>query len=210
MNPDFQKQIQIVIQNTLKEYNQFFDLSLTEKDFSITFLKKREEMDIIVWRQTRNWVRANTSSNNEILIFDIEYLEEATQGNHKKDEDEYLKCIRHELSHVFYNYFLKDAPLRSHLLWFNEWLAVYLSWQIQKRKKPDKFVNVLSCRSGMNSWLYAESWFILQYVVETFGRDVFIQFLTEIKKIQNHAEFLEVFEKTYLFPLTYEEINKRI
>ncbi len=119
---------------------------------------------------------------------------------------EYLMLIKHELSHLF---FQQVSQFCSKPDWLWEGCAVYLSGQNKYKKVPNKFQEFLKFfdqKSGGD--VYRESGFVVQLLVEKFGKNKLIGLIKTLKEVNTAEEFQKLFQKVYPIDLSYEAINK--
>ena len=144
-----------------------------------------------------------------VYILDINKFK--LESSHKKrSKQEYLKLLKHELSHLFFTVLVRKGYCP---IWLWEGLPLYTSGQYLSSGKIKEFSEFLSfydsfaSKDGKKS-VYTESGFFIKVLVEKFGKEKLLKFLKSLRKVKNKKEFNDLFFKTYKFKLNYREANK--
>ncbi len=189
---------------TIEEYNNFYNMNIDKSIIKIYIFKDRQTLDKIKWRKTENRMIANTKWTH-IYLYDLDKIEEISKWYHKKNISKYNETIRHEIAHSFYWLYLNWNYFRANRL--NEGMAIYLSWQIKRKNKPVKFKNFLDFRDNEWEQVYIESWFIIEFLINNYGKEKILELIKSLWKIKSKEEFFGKFKDIYWFELTYENIN---
>ena len=199
----FNKQYQDVIDEALKEFEKFFEVKLFQK-LCLIYLNSRQQFDDIIGRKTLPFETAYSTSNLVFMMSEDVYEKES---NKKFDSQKNLLTLRHEICHKFF----QRMAWTTHPVWLNEGVSIYLSGQLKIRKKIDKFSNFLLFESSNyidGQDVYKESGFVVQKIIEKFGREKFLVFLKSIRSVSDNQAFLKIFNQVYGFALNYDNINK--
>jgi hypothetical protein len=124
---------------------------------------------------------------------------------HKKHSiEKYLRLIKHELCHLFFNIVSKDF---SNPIWLNEGLATYLSGDVENRKRVDIFSHFLEFYNKGGSGVYSESGMAVKLLVENFGKKKILKLISRSKNADNKNKFVKLFKKIYGFDLNYKNFS---
>jgi hypothetical protein len=199
----FNQLYQETIDEALIEFKKFFEIKILQK-LCLIFLYSRQQFDDICGRKTEPFETALSTANLIFMMAEEVYEQESN----KKFNPQYnLLTIRHEVCHKFF----QRSAWTSQPVWLNEGTSMYLSGQLNRRKKIDQFSNFLLFNSsnfvdGQN--IYQESGFVVEKLIEKFGRKQFLNFLQSIRPGSKDFNFDKIFNKTFGFKLTYDNINK--
>jgi hypothetical protein len=191
-------------EDAVAKYNEFYWMNLNPVNIKIHTMKNRETMDQVQWRKTDNWNRAVTRWNY-IYLFDLDILAEATWWVHKKDLWNYTRSIRHEVAHTFFRTYTNWSKFNITRL--NEGMSIYLSGQLVEKRKPVKIENCLEFRDTIWDAVYNESGFVIELLINKYGKDKILELIKSAGKISSKEEFFEKFKEIYGFELSYETIN---
>ena len=103
------------------------------------------------------------------------------------------------------NYFLKLSKYKSEPDWLWEGTALFVSGQIKTRERPLKFEDFLEFYSKKSKYVYRESGFAVEFLVEKYGKDKLLKLIKNLA--HNEKEFNEKFKEIYGFELKYENFN---
>lgn len=206
LDMSFNDMIEKTTIDTINEYNIFYNMDIHRDDINFLFFRDRDSFDnaVWLWQKSENWVRAYAKGNN-IYLFDIDVLEEVTWWYHKKDIWNYIRCVKHELWHSFYRYFLNKNYFRMNRL--NEGMSIYLSWQLTEKTRPKKFEKFLNYWCKTWNGIYKEAWFVVELLINKYGKENIFQLITSLWYIHSEEEFSEKFKEIYWFELNYTNLN---
>ncbi|MBT3323729.1 hypothetical protein HN681_01845 [archaeon] len=188
-----------VFKNSIKELNEFFEINWIENFPELVIVPDRKKIDELMGRKTEDWM-VGWIGKNKVYALDSKNYEK--ESCHKYSEDEYSKLIKHELSHC---YFLKLSKYKSEPDWLWEGTALFVSGQIKTRERPLKFEDFLEFYSKKSKYVYRESGFAVEFLVEKYGKDKLLKLIKNLA--HNEKEFNEKFKEIYGFELKYENFN---
>jgi len=191
-------------EDAVATYNEFYWMDLNPVNIKIHTMRNRETMDQVQWRKTENWNRA-TTRGSYIYMFDMDIIEEATWWVHKKDIWNYTRCIRHEVAHTFFWTYTNWN--KFHITRLNEGMSIYLSGQLIEKRKPEKIEKCLEFRNTTGDEVYNEAGFVIQILIEKYGKEKILKLIKASWTISSKEEFFEKFKEIYGFELSYETIN---
>jgi len=167
-------------------------------------MPNRETIDIFKGEKTPRWLTGWANGNNIFVLAREHWNENAS----KPYNDEYYGAlIIHELVHLYVNYYTKNN-YEPH--WVNEGIAIYLAGQNKFTPKPEQFKTFLDCFKcdKPNAKVYDESGFVVQFLVEKYGKKQFIELLKQFPEIKSKKDFEILFKKIYGFEATYINFNQ--
>ena len=100
-------------------------------------VKDRADIDALYGRKAGSWL-VSWAEGRTIFLLEKEGYEK--ESSHRYDEERYLRLIKHELSHLFYESVVGSDKPR----WLNEGISVYVSDQLTEATKincPSKFLD---------------------------------------------------------------------
>lgn len=199
----FNKKYQVVIDKSLIEFEKFFDIKLPQS-ICLIYLNSRQQFNDIIGRKTQPFETAYSTANFIFMMSEDVYEKES---NKKFDLQKNLLTLRHEICHKFFQRLTRT----SHPIWLNEGTAIYLSGQLKNHQKIEKFTNFLLFESSNyidGQDVYKESGFVVQKIIEKFGREKFLVFLKSIGSVPDNQAFLKIFNQVYGFEINYDNINR--
>jgi hypothetical protein len=199
----FDKKYQEIIDDALKEFEKFFKVKLSQ-NLCLIYLNSRQQFDDIVGRKTLPFETAYSTSNLIFMMSEVVYEKES---NKKFDSQKNLLTLRHEICHKFF----QRMAWTSRPVWLNEGTSIYLSGQLKNYPKIENFSNFLLFESSNyvdEQDVYKESGFVVQKIIEKFGKDKFLDFLKSIRSVPDNLGFLKIFNQVYGFELNYDNMNK--
>jgi len=199
----FNKLYQETIDQALIDCEKFFGIKLSQ-NLCLIYLNSRQQFDDVLGRKTLPF-ETGSSISNLIFMMAEEVFEQ--ESNKKFSQESTVLTLRHEVCHKFF----QRLAWTSQPTWLNEGTAIYLSGQLKKRNKIDKFSNFLLFEStnfidGQN--VYKESGFFVEKIIDLFGKEKFIEFLKSIRKNSGNQDVLKTFNQIYGLELNYDNINK--
>lgn len=194
---------QVAIESSVKEFEEYFGVSLGQK-ICLIFLNSRQQFDDIVGRPTLPFETA-FSSENLIFMMAEDVFEQ--ESNKKFNYQNNLLTVRHEVCHKFF----RRLVWRTQPVWLNEGVAIYLSGQYKNKKPVDKFTNFLmfDSKNAIDDLsVYQESGFVVEKLINKFGKEKFINFLTTLRGIPDNSLVYSKFQEAFGLELNYDNINK--
>lgn len=193
----------------MKKLNDFWGINWVRNTPDIYVVESREDINKIKGMEIEDWVVgwAAGSDTERKRIFLLEFDKLETESDHKKDEKKYKALIAHELCHLFVGIVSRRTPLAGPM-WWNEGLSVYLSGQINFRKRPNKFVGFLNSNRENPVPAYNEGGFVVELLVNKYGKEKIIELVKSLGDYKNEGDFDKFFERVYGFELSYEKINE--
>lgn len=201
--------VDTIHEESIKELNEFYWVDYSKNYIKIFTIEDRETYDKINWKKTENWMKWFAQWNN-VYIFDIEVLENVTNWYHKKDIEKYGQTIKHEIAHCYFRNYSSWKSDKYPISRLNEWLSIYLSWQLKFKKPVNEFKEFLEFWDYWSKWVYAESWFVVKVLIDSFWKEKILLLINSIKNINSIEQIYENFERIYWFSLIYDNINKLI
>ena len=187
---------------SMDDLNTFYEINWVHHLPKIIIVNDRESIDLLKGQKTEDWL-VGWSEGKTVYVLDRDNLEK--ESSHKYNPDEYKALIKHEISHSFYH-ILSNNQYKP--VWLCEGTAIYTSGQNKFKKKPEKFKEFLEFYEKGGSEVYKESGFVVQMLVEKFGKQKLLEIISESRNARTEKEFRELFLAKYGFELTYEEVNK--
>ncbi len=189
----------------MKELNEFWGINWIVSTPSIIVVEDRKQMDQLLGKKTESWLVGYAFGSKGIrgvAVLDFKNIND--ESIQKFDEVGYTALIKHELCHLFYNSVSQGVTGPN---WLCEGLSIYLSGQTRLKvwKIPEKFDGFLESSWGNLKKAYGEGGFVVELLVNKFGKEKMIQL---VKTLPKAREFGEKFKEIYGFELNYEEINK--
>jgi len=201
--------IQSAYDEGMQRLNDFWGINWIKNTPDLYIIENRADINKIKGRETESWVvgwaASTDSGKNIIYLLDFDKLE--TESDHKKDEAKYRALITHELCHLFVSAIEKKSPPMGPM-WWNEGISTYLSGQLLFKKRPEKFIGFLDSNRENPRPAYNEGGFVIELLVEKFGKDKLIEMLTYLRDSSPTTTFKDDFNAVYGFELSYEKINE--
>lgn len=190
-----------IYRESLDELNAFYGIDWKHYLPRIIVVDDRKTIDFLKGEKTKSWV-IGWSESKTIYILNKDNYED--ESDHKYDHLRYSAFIKHELSHSFYNVLSKG---NCKPIWLNDGVAIYTSGQNKFKKKPVKFKNFLEFHNHGGKEMYAESGFVVQLLVEKYGKQKLLKLISGLDMVKNNNDFSGFFKKIYGFDLNYENFN---
>jgi len=197
------KKIEKDYEKAMSELDSFFELNWKFNKPRIFLVKDRKTINKILGKKTEDWV-VGFVNKTDVYMLDKENYEK--ESCHKYSDEEYSKTIKHELTHSFFQVIsgFKNKPD-----WLWEGIAIYLSEQDKTKNKPKEFNEFLDYYEKGGPGVYKESGFVVQLLVEKFGKQKILKLIKSLKDINSKKEFEDKFNKIYGFELNYKNINNQ-
>jgi len=186
----------------MKELIDFYGVNWIENTPVIYLVDSRESFDIISGYKTEDWVVGRALSYNKLLLFSPESYEK--ESIHKYSDEEYYSLLKHELSHLFYIIFSKGkGPV-----WLDEGFAIYTSNQLSTKERPKEFKNFLKYYSYEDEKVYSEAGFVVEWLINKFGKEKVIGFLKVLPNVNSKYDFKKEFEMYFGLELDYKSFKE--
>ena len=192
----------------MEELKRFWGINWIESTPNIILIKNRAEMDEFVGRKTENWMVGSAIASNSVravVVFGFENINSESVNHY--DEIGYKALIKHEICHLFFGIASKGSGAPT---WLKEGVSIYASGQLKTSfwKKPIRFDGFLDANKDNMMKAYGEGGFVVESLVNKFGKEKLIQIIKSLPDLSKHENFLEKFKEIYGFELSYEKINK--
>lgn len=185
----------------MKELIGFYGVNWVENTPVIYLVDSRESFDIISGYKTEDWVVGRALSYSKLLLLSPESYEK--ESRHKYSDEEYYFLLKHELSHLFYMIFSQGkGPV-----WLDEGFAIYTSNQLSTKDRPKEFKNFLQYYSNEDGNVYSESGFVVEGLIEKYGKEKVIDFLKVLPNVNSEDNFKKEFEKYFGLELDYKDLQ---
>lgn len=198
INDSFVDKIQ---KESMDELNTFYGIGWVHHLPNIIIVDKREDIDSLYGDKTEDWLVGWT---NKRTVYVLNKDNFGTESDRIYSDAEYIALIKHELSHIFFEILSKG---NHKPIWLNEGLAIYTSGQLTFKKKPENFNHFLNHYENGGKAVYDESGFVVQLLIDRYGKEKLLQLISQLKSTKTEKEFLDLFRKIYRFTLCYENIN---
>lgn len=198
------KFIEGIYHKSMKELNDFYGAGWTEHTPRIFLLKDRKSINLLHVKETEPWLVAWADDRMRI-IFILDKKDFEKQSSHKYSDEYYSALLKHELSHLFYRIL---SAGKSSPIWLSEGTAIYTSGQTDLKPKPKEVKNFLSFYNQGGSEVYAESGFVVETLVQKFGKGKLLKLIKSLRDVSSEKQFNSNFRKIYGFTLNYKEVNK--
>lgn len=191
-----------VYDKCMNELEKFYDFKWNKNKPNIIIVNDRKTIDAFKGWNTESWV-VGWCKNSDVFILNRKNFEK--ESNHKYNENEYVALIKHELSHSFFSVLSKNTKKPY---WFNEGVAIYTSEQNKFKKLPEKFKEFLKFFENYGSKMYYESGFVIELLVNKYGKKKLLKMIKALPYINSKEEFLKKFKEIYGFEVNYTNFNK--
>jgi hypothetical protein len=198
------KLIEKAFKDGMREFNKFFDFSLSKK-IGICILNNRKEIDLFFQEKTKPWVVSFVKPGGNI-IYILDNNKFNKESSHKKESNEkYSGLIKHELCHFFDLQLSKDCYKP---LWLGEGLAVYLSGQFKYEQPISYFSDFIKSYDEYADYhAFTDGGFAVKLLVENFGKQKLLKLISKSGEAKNKKDFAKLFKKIYGFDLNYKNFN---
>ena len=194
-----------IVTDAMTEFELFFGLTLMDKPCLI-FLNSRQQFNDICGHDTLGWVTGYSLINVIFLLDEASY---ATESTRKFDQNIYDCQIKHEVCHCYY----RQLAWNKRPVWLNEGVSIFLSGQLKFHRPVEAFNNFLNFYQDeqveiSGTSVYQESGFVIEKLVNKFGREKLLSLIKSCHDTKNNDDFLKSFNQIYGFELNYESINQ--
>ena len=184
----------------MADLDQFFGINWIENRPHIYILPDRKAFDAFRGMQTPRWmVGFGSRGMNGVYLLDRANFEKESENTYS--EERYAALLKHELTHCFTDILTKSY---RYPIWLMEGLAIYLSDQLQWRKRSEKFSKFLNSFDQQREGVYSESGFIVKVLIEKYGKEKMIELLKQLSGRPDETNFGTYFKNIYGFEPTYE------
>jgi hypothetical protein len=183
------------------ELEEFFQLDIKRNPPNLILVPDRVSFDSLMGRKTEDWL-VGLYMHGNVYLLDSENYEK--ESNHQYSEREYFALLKHELTHYYAGNLSHDSQTP---VWLIEGIAVYLSGQNAFKQQPEKFSRFLEYFQKGGPGVYAESGFVVEFLVRKYGKIKLLELLRHAKKADTTDKFTSLFESVYGFDLNYSTIN---
>ena len=187
---------------SLNELEGFFEFRWEKNTPKIIVVDDRETVDALHGKTTENWLVAWREDTRNIFILSRENYEK--YSTHKYSEAEFLRLLKHELSHMFYRLItFTDKPR-----WLNEGISTCISGQLDSVEKPTELRAFLNYFDKTDSETYKESGFAVKALIDKYGKEKLRKFFTSLKSVRDEDTVAKLFKKTFAIDLSYKNVNE--
>jgi hypothetical protein len=141
----------------------------------VSFLYSREEMDGVRNQKTLDW-QVGQTTNDGLYIFSPKVFDKVS--SHPKED--FLPVLKHEMAHIF----TRKLFNFSNPHWLREGLAGYVAEQYKGRKIDKNKIGGFSDLHASEGWhkgsYYNQAYWFTKYLVDTFGKEKFREFISNI------------------------------
>ncbi len=190
-----------VLEISMNELSDFFNFKWNLNKPLVIKIPDRKTIDSILGKKTEPWM-VGWASDGKIFVLDRKKY--SSESIHKYSKEEYITLVKHELAHLYLRIIVDKGFIPC---WLEEGICIYASGQNKFRKKPKSFKHFLKYFEENGKRIYNESGFVVEFLVNKYGRLKLINFLKSLKDIKNKKDFIRNFEKYYKIPLKYSIFN---
>jgi hypothetical protein len=192
-----EKEILLVVNNAYNYVSNFFSVDYKKK-IIIRVHGSRKSFEKELNEKTADWCVANTNKDGEIDI--LSPVSMSKESSHAGKE--FLSILRHELTHVFINFFVKNSAIP---MWLSEGLANYVADQNRKIDSAlylgSTFCERLGTKRGwdenVNYDAYNISARFVSFLINKFGTSKIIKLIKNLDTNYYYSNFEIIFKKIY-------------
>ena len=185
--------------------NGFWGINWQENIPDIFIIGDRSEINKIKGKMTRDQLVGWSKGRG---IFVLEY-QKVIESSFKLTKEQYKALIKHELNHLFYGIVSGEI---SGPLWLNEGLSIFLSGQttLGQWERPSEFRGFIESDASEENkkFAYAEGGFVIELLVNKYGKDKLIQLVRQLKSVKDSDGFKTLFTEIFGIELSYKSINE--
>jgi|ERR1035437_3093164 hypothetical protein len=201
ITPENNEYYEKILKESMDILNTFYEIHWVHHLPKIIVVDDRKSIDLLQSEKTEPW-QIGWAEGRSVYVLDKDSLEK--ESDHTYTPETYHSLIRHEISHTFYS--IVSGGNRKPI-WLCEGVAIYTAGQNVEKTKPTEFKTFLDFYNNGGSGVYAESGFVVQLLVEKFGKDKLLELIKGLKSVDTSDTFEKFFEKIYGFLPTYEKFN---
>jgi len=194
--------VEEVYKKSMKELGDFYGINWIKNKPKIFLVDDRKTINSIKQEKTATWVVGWCSDFSSIYLLDKKNFNK--ESSHKYTKDYYRRLIKHELAHLFFSILSSRQRIP---IWLNEGMSIYLSDQLKTKKRPKKFMNFLDFYIKGNVGVYEESGFVVEKLINQFGKNKILRLIKGLSNIKSKKEFNKLFKKIYNKDLNYKLLN---
>lgn len=192
--------LQVQYDKSMKELSSFFNLNWIHNQPKLFIVPDRKTIDSLRGQKTKDWVVGWSTSGSVYLLSKDNY---ETQSCHSYSDKKYFALLKHELAHSFFNVIAQT----SYPLWLNDGVSIFISGQLEFKKRPPKLNRFLNSTTNYQEGMYEESGFAVEFLVEKFGKEKLLDLIKNLKDIKSDQEMNVLFKSIYCFDLSYENFE---
>ena len=198
------QKLETFYEDSMKELGEFFEINWNRNRPNVWLVPDRKTIDDLRGEKTPGWVVGwGGAQYGGVYILDSKNFEK--ESDNKYSPERWNALIKHELVHCFYDII---TGYQRKPRWLGEGVAVYLSGQNQWHKPVNNFKTFLDSYDHVDKSVYSESGFVIELLIEKFGREKLLELLRKIKEEKpDEKGFKEMFESNYGIELKYEKLN---
>lgn len=200
------KDLKDFYEETIKELGDFFGINWVRNKPKVFLVPDRKTINSLRGGETPNWVVGWGGAKTGVYILDSKNFLKESENSYTLEKWQAL--VKHELAHCFFD--VATGGYRKPV-WLSEGLSIHLSGQNQWKKPIKEFENVLEFYEKHGKEVYYESGFLVQLLVEKYGKEKLLELLGKIKEEKpDEKHFSKLFEETYGFELSYANLNEKL
>jgi hypothetical protein len=204
LTPNKDKDLERMTKELIDELNDFYEIGWVRNVPHLFIVPDRLTIDQLKGKETEAWVVGWSEGQN---VFVLDSANMASESVHKNMTPEsYRRLIKHELSHAFCKSLVGGSIKPT---WLSEGVAIYTAGQNVEWRRPKKFDHFLEYFDQRGEGAYDESGFVVELLVEKFGKQKLLKLLKQCKEPVNAEEFNSHFLSIYGFSPIYDEFNHR-
>lgn len=200
------KLVEKIYKQSMEDLDSFFGLNWVKHKPNVFLVKDRKSINNLMKRNTQSW-SVGWLRGRDVYVLDKNNFEK--ESSNKYSEKEYSILIKHELTHVFTDVYLKirDQSISPDWLW--EGLAIYLSGQNEIIERPSHLKSFLDCyeQNVDSTKAYLESGFFVEFLVKKHGKAKLLKLLKSAKETASEKDFAKKFKEIYGFTLDYKNFQ---
>jgi hypothetical protein len=196
------KYLELIYNESMDELNIFFGIDWVHHKPRLVVVDNRKQIDAIKDEKTEDWI-VGWAEGKTVYVLDRNNFEK--ESSHKYDDQTYKALIKHELSHLFYSIVSNNSKIP---VWLNEGVAIYTSGQNKFKKRPTEFKNFLKFYEVGGSGVYNESGYVVEILVDKFGKDKVLEFIKSLRTFTSENDFNKGFKVSFGFDLSYDNFTK--
>ena len=189
-----------------KNLSDFYSMNIDNDLPKIFIIKDRKTFDTLL-RKKSELYQVGFIMNKSIFLLDrTSFAKESSHAN--PTEETYLRILKHETSHLYFTSLSNDS---YNPRWLWEGTALYTDGSLHTMiKKPTQFKEFLNFYNSADPHIYSESGFVIEFLIDKFGKGLLLKLIKELRKSKTEEKFLELFKSIYDFNLSYQTINENI
>lgn len=188
-----------IYEKAMIDLGQFFGINWIENRPKIFILPNRRAFDEMEGKETPRWeVGFTRTSQMAVYLLDRKNYEKESENTYS--EEIYAALLKHELCHCFWTVKTRGY---SKPRWLSEGLCVYLSGQLEWKKKPEKLESFLNSFEKTEAGVYTEGGYAAKFLVEKYGKEKMLELLKRLSEKPDESGFKKLFVEIYGVELSY-------